>query len=107
MSRAIVIGGGIAGLATAGLLAREGDRVTVLERNDRTGGRAGTLDREGFRFDTGPSWYLMPGVFDHFFDLMGTTTAEQLDLVRLDPGYRVFAEPTPGGSASAVCVPVR
>ena len=105
MSRAIVIGGGIAGLATAGLLAREGYRVTVLERNDRTGGRAGTLDREGFRFDTGPSWYLMPGVFDHFFDLMGTTTAEQLDLVRLDPGYRVFAEPTPGGRASAITVP--
>ena len=105
MSRAIVIGGGIAGLATAGLVAREGYRVTVLERNNRTGGRAGTLHRDGFRFDTGPSWYLMPGVFDHFFELMGTTTAEQLDLVRLDPAYRVFSEPTAGGAASPVTVP--
>ncbi|MGF6821794.1 phytoene desaturase [Microbacterium sp. ZKA21] len=105
MSRAIVIGGGIAGLATAGLLAREGYRVTVLERNDRTGGRAGTLTKDGFRFDTGPSWYLMPGVFDHFFELMGTTTAEQLDLVHLDPAYRVFSEPAAGSTSSAVTVP--
>ena len=47
---------------------------------------------DGFRFDTGPSWYLMPDVFDHFFRLLGTTADEQLDLVRLDPAYRVFFE---------------
>ena len=46
----------------------------------------------GFRFDTGPSWYLMPEVFDHFYKLMGTTAEAQLDLVQLDPGYRVYAE---------------
>ncbi|HCU78219.1 MAG TPA: phytoene desaturase, partial [Microbacterium sp.] len=45
------------------------------------------------------SWYLMPEVFDHFFRLMGTTTAEQLNLVRLDPAYRVYSEP-PAGTAS-------
>ncbi|MFB7252011.1 phytoene desaturase family protein [Microbacterium sp. NPDC056234] len=105
MSRAIVIGGGVAGLATAGLLARDGYRVTVLERNSRTGGRAGTLERDGFRFDTGPSWYLMPGVFDHFFKLMGTTTAEQLELVGLDPAYRVFSEPDADGQSPTVTVP--
>lgn len=94
MSRVVVIGAGVAGLATAGLLARDGHEVTVLEKNDRVGGRAGTLDRDGFRFDTGPSWYLMPEVFDHFFAMMGTTTEEQLDLVALDPGYRVFGPPS-------------
>ena len=103
--RAIVIGAGVAGLATAGLLARDGYRVTVLERNDRIGGRAGTRDRGGFRFDTGPSWYLMPGVFDHFFELMGTSTEEQLDLVRLDPAYRVFREPDGPQKAASVTVP--
>lgn len=93
MTRTVVVGGGIAGLATAALLAHEGHRVTVFEKAGRVGGRAGVLERDGFRFDTGPSWYLMPRVFDHFFDLLGTTTSEQLDLRVLDPGYRVFEEP--------------
>jgi phytoene desaturase len=88
----VVIGAGIAGLATAGLLQREGYDVTVLEAHDDLGGRAGSWQRDGFRFDTGPSWYLMPQVFEHFFRLMGTSTAEQFELSRLDPGYRVFFE---------------
>jgi phytoene desaturase len=92
VSSAIVIGGGITGLATAGLLAREGHQVTLLEKQPQVGGRAGLWEKDGFRFDTGPSWYLMPEVFDHFFALMGTSSAEQLDLVRLDPSYRVLFE---------------
>jgi 1-hydroxy-2-isopentenylcarotenoid 3,4-desaturase len=88
--RAVVIGGGIAGLATAALLGREGYAVTLLEARDDLGGRVGTWQHGDFRFDTGPSWYLMPEVFEHFFRLLGTTSAEQLDLVNLDPGYRVF-----------------
>ncbi|KRB35722.1 phytoene desaturase family protein [Microbacterium sp. Root180] len=94
--RAVVVGGGIAGLATAALLGHEGWSVTVLEARDEIGGRAGSWERDGFRFDTGPSWYLMPEVFDHFFRLLGTTTAEQLDLVRLDPAYRVYSDPATG-----------
>ncbi len=88
----MVIGGGIAGLATAALLAREGYRVSLLEARSSVGGRAGSWEHEGFRFDTGPSWYLMPGVFDHFYRLLGTSSAEQLRLRKLDPGYRVFFE---------------
>ena len=92
-SRAVVIGGGVSGLATACLLARDGHQVTVLEKNDELGGRAGAWEQNGFIFDTGPSWYLMPEVFEHFYRLMGTTTAEQLDLVPLRPGYRIYGEP--------------
>lgn len=91
--RAVIVGGGIAGLATAALLGHDGWSVTVLEAREEIGGRAGSWEREGFRFDTGPSWYLMPEVFDHFFRLLGTTSAEQLDLVRLDPAYRVYSDP--------------
>ncbi|MDN4641917.1 phytoene desaturase family protein [Agreia sp. PsM10] len=90
--RAIVIGAGISGLASAALLAREGYEVTLLEKQGAVGGRAGVWRKDGFTFDTGPSWYLMPEVFDHFYKLMGTSAAEQLDLTRLDPGYRVFFE---------------
>jgi phytoene desaturase len=92
VTTAVVIGGGIAGLASAALLARDGYEVTLLEKRDQLGGRAGSWQSGGFRFDTGPSWYLMPEVFDHFFRLMGTSAAEQLRLVSLDPGYRVFFE---------------
>ncbi|MEO7016988.1 MAG: phytoene desaturase family protein [Leifsonia sp.] len=91
----VVVGGGVAGLATAALLARDGYRVTLLEQQDEVGGRVGSWEAHGFRFDTGPSWYLMPGVFEHFFRLLGTSTAEQLDLATLDPGYRVFFEDHP------------
>ncbi|MBF4993982.1 phytoene desaturase [Arthrobacter gandavensis] len=89
---AVVIGGGITGLATAALLAREGLEVTVLEKNSTPGGRTGSWETDGFRFDTGPSWYLMPEVFDHFFRMLGTSADEQLELVQLDPGYRVYFE---------------
>jgi phytoene desaturase len=93
--RAVVIGGGIAGMASAALLAREGFAVTLLEAREELGGRAGSWERDGFRFDTGPSWYLMPEVFDHFYRLLGTSSDEQLDLIRLDPAYRVFFESHP------------
>lgn len=88
--RAVVVGAGVAGLASAALLARDGYDVVVLEKNDEVGGRAGVWREAGFTFDTGPSWYLMPQVFDHFFRLLGTSADEQLELTRLDPAYRVF-----------------
>ncbi|WP_307807050.1 phytoene desaturase family protein [Naasia sp. SYSU D00057] len=102
--RAAVIGGGISGLATAALLAREGLDVTLFESRERLGGRASLLELDGFRFDEGPSWYLMPEVFDHFYRLLGTTADEQLDLVRLDPGYDILYEPQPGGTAERLRV---
>ncbi|WP_166973357.1 phytoene desaturase family protein [Brevibacterium atlanticum] len=105
MSRVIVIGGGVAGLATSALLVRDGHEVTVLERGDRLGGRAGSVEERGFRFDTGPSWFLMREVYDHFFALLGTSTDEQLDLRLLDPGYQVFSEPDDVAGLRSVTVP--
>lgn len=100
----VVIGAGMGGLASASLLAKDGYQVTLLEAQDHVGGRAGNWEKDGFRFDTGPSWYLMPEVFDHFYKLMGTSAAEQLDLHRLDPAYRVYFEPEPGVPAEMVDV---
>jgi phytoene desaturase len=86
---AVIVGGGFGGLATACLLAKGGYRVTVLEKNEQLGGRAGQLKATGFTFDTGPSWYLMPDVFEHFFALMNEDISDHIELVRLSPSYRV------------------
>lgn len=92
MSRTVVIGGGFAGLATAGLLAQDGHHVLLLEQQETLGGRSGRWSARGFRFDTGPSWYLMPEVIDRWFRLMGSSADEELDLRQLTPGYRTFFE---------------
>lgn len=86
-----IIGSGVGGLATANLLAKQGHEVHVFEKNDQLGGRAGTFEQDGFTFDTGPSWYLMPSVFERYFQLLGTTTADQLELIRLEPAYKVYS----------------
>jgi len=89
---AIVIGGGIGGLATAALLAKSGMSVELFEARDQLGGRASVWEHQGFRFDMGPSWYLMPDAFDQFFKLMGTTVERELQLVRLNPAYQTRNE---------------
>ncbi|WP_309135445.1 phytoene desaturase family protein [Cellulomonas sp.] len=94
--RVVVVGGGVGGLATAALLARGGAHVTLLERHERVGGRAGTWEVDGFRFDTGPSWWFMPEVIEHTFALLGRRLADDVDLMRLDPAYRLFPEPGAG-----------
>ncbi|QGX95032.1 phytoene desaturase [Haloplanus rallus] len=85
-----VVGGGVAGLSAACYLADAGADVTVLEKNDRLGGVTNRLAVDGFTFDTGPSWYLMPETFDRFFGHFGREAADYYDLERLDPQYRVF-----------------
>ena len=62
--KVVVIGAGMGGLSSAAYLAKDGYDVTLLEALDHVGGRAGNWEKDGFRFDTGPSWYLMPEVFD-------------------------------------------
>ncbi|MFC0674385.1 phytoene desaturase family protein [Brachybacterium hainanense] len=90
--RIVVVGAGIAGLASAALLAADGHQVTLLERSEQLGGRAGRWEQDGFVFDTGPSWWLMPECFEHFFGLLGERLEDHVELVRLDPGYRVLGQ---------------
>lgn len=91
-NRYIVIGAGIGGIATASLLAKAGHEVHVYEKASAAGGRAGKLEKDGFTFDTGPSWYLMPDVFEHFYELMDEPIDKWLDLRKLTPAYKVFYE---------------
>jgi phytoene desaturase len=84
-----VVGAGFGGLSAASYLADAGADVTLFERNDHPGGYAGRIERDGFRIDTGPSWYLMPEVFDRFFERFGRSTDDYYELTELDPLYEV------------------
>ncbi|WP_254524608.1 phytoene desaturase family protein [Natrinema caseinilyticum] len=86
----VVVGGGIGGLSTACYLADAGADVRVIEKNEQLGGRASRLERDGFRFDMGPSWYLMPDVFERFFADFDRTPSDYYELTHLDPHYRIF-----------------
>ena len=84
----LVIGAGIGGIAAAGRLARQGHSVTVLEKGSRPGGRVAVIEKDGFRFDTGPTLFLMPEVFAETYAALGERMSDHLELVRLDPTYR-------------------
>jgi phytoene desaturase len=92
MSRIVVIGAGVGGLAAAVRLGATGHQVTLLEAAATVGGKLGLLERDGFRFDTGPSLLTMPAVFQDLFEDTGGWPAD-LVLQRLDPISRVrFAD---------------
>jgi len=90
MKKCIVIGAGISGLSTAALLAQAGYDVTILEKNAQPGGRAGVIKADGFTFDMGPSWYLMPEVFEHFYASVGKRSQDYFKLKQLSPSYKIF-----------------
>lgn len=86
----IIIGSGFAGIATASFLAKDGWKVTVLEKHATPGGRARQLKADGFMFDMGPSWYWMPDVFERYFNHFGKRVEEYYQLERLSPSYRIY-----------------
>jgi phytoene desaturase len=93
----VVVGAGLAGLSAALHLLGAGRRVTVLERADHPGGRAGRLDlhspRGTYHVDPGPTVLTMPELLDEALTAVGERLDERLDLVPLDPAYRArFAD---------------
>lgn len=90
MKKVVVIGSGFAGLSSACFLAKAGYKVTVLEKNATAGGRCRVWEKDGFKFDMGPSWYWMPDVFEKFFAQFGKKVSDYYNLERLDPSYRVY-----------------
>ena len=84
MSRVVVVGAGIGGLAVAARLARMRHDVTLLERADVVGGKLGRYDRDGFSFDTGPSLVTLPATLRDLFLKTGKPVEDVLDLQPLD-----------------------
>jgi phytoene desaturase len=89
----VVVGAGLAGLSAALHLLGAGRRVTVVERDAGPGGRAGMLDRGGYRIDTGPTVLTMPDIADEAFAAVGASLRDRVELIPLHPAYRAsFAD---------------
>lgn len=86
----VIIGAGPGGLAAAILLASSGVRVRILERLPVVGGRTSTIEANGFRFDLGPTFFLYPRILDEILRTAGTALDKEIELVRLDPQYRLL-----------------
>lgn len=87
-----IIGSGFASLSAACYLAKEGNEVHIFEKNDTVGGRARRLEKDGFTFDIGPSWYWMPDIFERFFADFDKKPSDYYQLDKLSPAYKVVFE---------------
>jgi len=85
-----IIGAGPGGLASALLLAKSGVDVTVFERSGSVGGRNKVFERDGFKFDLGPTFFHYPEVIEDIFKAIGMDAHEELKLHRLDMNYRLI-----------------
>jgi phytoene desaturase len=97
----LIIGAGPGGLAAALLLAQAGLRVHVVERLPRVGGRCSAIEKDGFRFDLGPTFFLYPRVLERIFEIIGRDLRTEIPMVRLDPQYRIVF----GGGGQLDCTP--
>ncbi len=97
----IIVGAGPGGLGAAMLLARQGHRVTVVERLPQVGGRTSTIEADGFKFDVGPTFFLYPQVLEEIFAACGRNLRDEVKLVKLDPQYRL----TFGAGGELNCTP--
>jgi phytoene desaturase len=91
--RVSIVGAGPGGLAAAMILAAAGARVTVFERDSVVGGRTRTVTAPGgYRFDIGPTFFLYPRILREIFSACGADFDSEVDLIRLDPQYRLVFE---------------
>ncbi len=87
--RAVIVGAGPGGLSTAMLLAKAGLEVHVFEKEPHVGGRTSSIKKDGFTFDLGPTFFMFPQILREIFNDVGHSLESEVDLVKLDPHYRL------------------
>lgn len=88
--KAIIVGAGIAGLATSIRMAHKGYEVLVIEANSYPGGKLTAFDQQGYRFDAGPSLFTMPQYMDELFELNNLNPRDHFNYIRKDESCRYF-----------------
>ncbi len=92
-----VVGAGPGGLASAMLLAAAGADVTLYESAPRVGGRSRQLAIDGYRFDTGPTFFLYPKIIEEIFETCGFDFNREVEMTRIDPLYEIAFLTADGG----------
>jgi len=108
----VIVGAGPGGLTTAMLLANRGFKVTVFEKESHVGGRNAAIVRNGYKFDTGPTFLMMKFILDEVFEESGRHIRDYLNCVKLEPMYQlqfedVRLEPTTEREAMLQQVPLK
>ena len=88
--KAVIIGAGVGGLATANFLAQNGYSVEIYEKNCNPGGRCGQMIQEGHRFDLGATILLMPSLYKKVLSELGIDLEKDLETTSLEPVYKLF-----------------
>ncbi len=93
MNKIIIVGAGPGGLTAAMILAHRGFAVEVCEKDARVGGRNAAIIRNGYKFDTGPTFLMMKFILDEVFEEAGRNIGDYLQCVKLEPMYHLqFAD---------------
>ncbi|VEU82263.1 Dehydrosqualene desaturase [Acholeplasma hippikon] len=85
MKKVIVIGAGTAGLASAIRLQKNGYDVTILEKNEKVGGRMYQIESNGFKFDVGPTIVMMKDIYEELFRYSGVDPKDYIQMSRVEP----------------------
>ncbi len=90
MKKLVIIGAGLGGLSLGIRLQSKGYQVTILEKSDQIGGHASQRKQRGYTFDMGPSLFTAPGIVRKLFTYAGECMEDHLELIPLDPFYRIY-----------------
>ncbi|MFB9330737.1 phytoene desaturase family protein [Paenibacillus aurantiacus] len=93
--KVIVIGAGVAGLASAIRLQHAGYQVKIYEKEALPGGKMNRIETNGYKFDLGPTIVMMPEIYREIFELCGRNPDDYIPMERLDPMYRVYYSDNP------------
>lgn len=88
--KVIIIGAGVAGLASAIRLQHDGYDVELYEKEDKPGGKMHQIKQDGFQFDLGPTLVMMPEIYREVFEYAGRDPDEYIPMQRLDPMYSAY-----------------
>ncbi|MDF2156667.1 1-hydroxycarotenoid 3,4-desaturase CrtD [Algoriphagus sp. CAU 1675] len=92
MKKSLIIGSGIAGIASSIRMALKGYQVEVFEANAYPGGKLSEIEIQGYRFDAGPSLFTLPEQVEELFHLAGKNPSEHFDYQKLDIACHYFWE---------------